>query len=50
MPDIIFIGQAGQYHLQPVLLHHFHHLEGEVVWIVQELDWTRLEEHCFEFV
>lgn len=48
MPNVVLVGQSGQHHLQPVLLHYFHDFQRKVVRVVEQLDWAGLEEDSFE--
>jgi hypothetical protein len=43
VPDVVLVGQTTEYHLQPILLHHLHHLERKVVRVVKQLYRTGLE-------
>jgi hypothetical protein len=48
VPHVLAVGQFGEHHVQPVYFHEVHDLEGQVVGVVEELDGSGLEEHCFE--
>lgn len=48
MPDVVFVRQPSQNHLQPILLHNFDYFQWKVVRVIEKLYWASLKENCFE--
>jgi len=48
VPHVFLIHQPAHHHIQPVLLHQIHHLQRQVVRVVQQLDRPGLEQHGLE--